>query len=426
MTQELGFKNVSRLAGGIISYDRNLNQEKPEEESLFKGTNVVFDGRLSRAITDDALGRCVTCGGPAAMVSNCRNSNCHTRIIQCEQCQTSFQGTCSEACRNRLVNGAMAPQRYDLASSSSSGSDDSDNKEEKRVYHNLDDYSTAHSSPIPPIYAEMEQNTKSLIPLGSHMVSGAAQGKLLTQLASMTREGRILEVGTFTGYATACLLQGAANVGEILGSDVPGSRKSGPFVLTLERDIKAYNVAVSQLQCLVEHGFGPAGAKALCDLRDSVKEPPSPPSDQTVLHYQKAGLEVHKVSDALATLEDMAYRSNATNEMGAFDMIFLDADKTRLIEYADACLSSNALLKKGGMIVVDNVLWKGLVLEAAAGDFSSLLHDNDALADVRKNRRARKLANKMHRFNAAIVKDTHRAEVIMMPLRDGLSVIRKK
>ena len=88
------------------------------------------------------------------------------------------------------------------------------------------------------------------------------------------------------------------------------------------------------------------------------------------------------------------------------------------------------LLKRGGLIVVDNVLWKGLVLEAAeAGDFSSLLTTEDLDVEeverLRKNRRARKLANKMHRFNNQIVKDP-RVEVLVLPLRDGMSIIRKK
>jgi predicted O-methyltransferase YrrM len=87
------------------------------------------------------------------------------------------------------------------------------------------------------------------------------------------------------------------------------------------------------------------------------------------------------------------------------------------------------------MIVVDNVLWKGLVLDAMAGGVA-LASDSDSddddldgaaesAAALKRNKRARKLANKMHRFNQAMAVDD-RVEVLVLPFRDGLSVIRKK
>lgn len=133
--------------------------------------------------------------------------------------------------------------------------------------------------------------------------------------------------------------------------------------------------------------------------------------------------EVVRVTDALATVEEMA-RGEGGLQPAPFDLVFVDADKTRLVEYAEALLGSDKILKKGGLIVVDNVLWKGLVLEASSGDFSSMKDDGDE-SIIKKNRRARKLATKMHTFNSAIVKDD-RAEVVVLPMRDGLSVIRKR
>ena len=135
-----------------------------------------------------------------------------------------------------------------------------------------------------------------------------------------------------------------------------------------------------------------------------------------------AGCEVVRVTDALATVEEMA-QGKGTLKPAPFDLVFVDADKTRLLEYVDACVSSDRVLKKGGLIVVDNVLWKGLVLEASTGDFSSLHADSED--EERKSRRARKLASKMHLFNKEIVKD-ERVEVVVLPMRDGLSVIRKR
>lgn len=136
-----------------------------------------------------------------------------------------------------------------------------------------------------------------------------------------------------------------------------------------------------------------------------------------------AGCELRRVNDALATIEEMALHNPP---QAAYDIVFVDADKTRLYEYVNVLVSNDRVLKKGGLILVDNVLWKGLVLDASKGyDFSddeSLSEDKELL---RKNRRARKLSNKMHRFNSAVVKDD-RVDVLMMNLRDGLSIIRKR
>ncbi len=79
-------------------------------------------------------------------------------------------------------------------------------------------------------------------------------------------------------------------------------------------------------------------------------------------------------------------------------------------------------------MIVDNVLWKGLVLDPYGASDDVLTHVNekrDDKEDLKKSRRARKLANIVHTFNDAIVKDC-RVEVLMLPIRDGLSLIRKK
>jgi predicted O-methyltransferase YrrM len=242
----------------------------------------------------------------------------------------------------------------------------------------------------------------------------------------MTREGRVLELGTFTGYATACLLEGAANAGRVIGS-TDGSREGGPFVMTMERDSRAFDVAVSHMKIVAEHGMGEGAAEAVCALRASNVESVPVVEDGVVsVSYDGvASCELVRVTDALAIVEEMA-AGQGDLRPAPFDMVFVDADKTRLLDYAEACLSSDLVLKKGGLIVVDNVLWKGLVLEANNGEFSSMAeNENTEETELRKNRRARKLATKMHRFNSAIVLDD-RVEVLVLPLRDGLSVIRKK
>jgi predicted sulfurtransferase/predicted O-methyltransferase YrrM len=548
VTQELGYTNVNRLAGGIIAYDRaittnftttaatdnsslpttstttideeetihhdnNDNHNESREEtmnqpssfaaidksnnnsnkteattsttSLFRGINFVFDGRLGRKITDDAFGTCVTCGSKATFVSNCRNNNCHKRMVQCETCISNYFGTCSTACCNRynmLQQQQQQKQQFTtnvhsstvLQQSSTSTTNVHNNVADTEIEHgstqsytSLDSYSLGHSSPLPEVYPEMEYNTKALIPSGSHMVSGQAQGRLLKQLATMTREGRILEFGTFTGYATACLLEGSIEAGKAIGVTTVGSRASGPFVLSMERDMKAFEIAVAQLNIISEYGFhGHTAMEAMCTLRsiDSMKGSKSSTNfidnqSSTVTTTDNiASCEIMKVSDALATIEEMAFiRSTATkqgeedNYIAPFDLVFIDADKTRLLEYVEVCLNTDFILKKGGLIIVDNVLWKGLVLEASAGgltstgssssnkggDDSNNNNQSDSDSDnendegftipmeLRKNRRARKLANKLHRFNSAIVKDP-RVEVLVLPIRDGLSIIRKK
>jgi caffeoyl-CoA O-methyltransferase len=301
------------------------------------------------------------------------------------------------------------------------GTGNADVQETKR-FDSLDDYSMGHSSPVPSIYKEMELNTQAYLPSGSHMVSGAAQGRMLTQLTSMTREGRVLELGTFTGYATACFLEGARNVGQITGA-TNGNMEGGPYVMTMERDGRAINLAAAHLKAMAEHGLGEAGAEAACALRNEVPEIVE--EKVSVSMEGIAGCDLLRVNDALATVEAIA---SGTGDLqpAPFDLVFVDADKTRLLDYIEACLSSDRLLKRGGLIVVDNVLWKGLVLEASAGKFSSVADTEETGQDeLRKNRRARKLATQMHRFNSAIAKDD-RVEVMMLPMRDGLSVIRKR
>ncbi len=258
----------------------------------------------------------------------------------------------------------------------------------------------------------------------------------MTQLASMTRTGRILEVGTFTGYATACLVEGARNVGQLLypleGTSLVDGEKDhgGPYVLTMERDSRAFNLASAHLRVIAEHGFyGDDAVEAACKLRDEndVEEVKTNRVSVTVDGLAKCDLV--RVTDALATIEAIASGTHIDCDVdlaAPFDLVFVDADKTRLLDYMEACLSSDRLLKRGGLIVVDNVLWKGLVLEASKGEFTSVADtDETEQVDARKNRRARKLATTMHRFNTAMANDS-RVDVLVLPVRDGLSVLRKK
>jgi len=91
-----GFKNVFHLEGGIINY---VNQEKEKGlANKFHGKNFVFDQRLGERVTDEIISNCPQCGKPADTHVNCVNDACHLLFIQCEECKTKMEGTCSQEC----------------------------------------------------------------------------------------------------------------------------------------------------------------------------------------------------------------------------------------------------------------------------------------------------------------------------------------
>ena len=366
----------------------------------------------------------------ALLSSSCSTSHTNAyalrlfRMIQCESCSEVFFGTCSEGCKGRVYS-SLAPGSVGIVAPTQ----EEEKREEDTIYSTLDDYSSAHSTVTAPLLHQIELNTAKFLPTGAHMVSGATQGSFLTTLASMSREGRILEIGTFTGYATACFLEGAATAGKcIRGTNTVGSRNGGPFVLSLERDRRALGVASAHLKVMTDFGIGAEGATGAAKL-DGDGSVNDFEGDSIHFTYEGiAGCELLRVNDALATVEEMASEDNPAYSYAPFDIVFVDADKTRLMEYLDALVSNDRVLKKGGLVIVDNVLWKGLVLDASNSNGYDSGSDDEGTEDkelLKKNRRARKLANKMHRFNSAVVKDD-RVDVLMMNLRDGLSLIRKR
>jgi predicted O-methyltransferase YrrM len=302
---------------------------------------------------------------------------------------------------------------------------DETRQESNGVYTNVDEYSSGYSTSSPPLFRQIELNTNALLPSGAHMVSGSKQGAILKTFASQT-SGRILEIGTFTGYATACFLEGAAIAGKLADRKDAGNRAGGPFVLSLERDRRALGIASAHIKAMSEFGLGIDAAEEAGKLS---KGPILDfEGDSVSFTYEGiAGCELLRVNDALATVEEMA---SSQSQLSPFDIAFVDADKTRLMEYVDALVSNDRLLKKGGLIIVDNVLWKGLVIDANNNGYDSIDETTPTGSDeekelLKKNRRARKLAMKMHQFNSEVVRD-ERVEVVMLPIRDGLSLIRKR
>lgn len=95
LEQKLGFTNVNRLQGGIISYVREIENaknlpthhlERDVQESKFKGTNYVFDERLGARITADVFTLCETCGEKCDFFTNCNYTSCHVSFEYCNRC----------------------------------------------------------------------------------------------------------------------------------------------------------------------------------------------------------------------------------------------------------------------------------------------------------------------------------------------------
>lgn len=187
-------------------------------------------------------------------------------------------------------------------------------------------------------HIDRETNLKVLMP---RMLSGHYQGRVLSMLSKMVSPKRILEIGTFTGYATLCLAEGLTDDGLIYTLDINAE---------LEDMVRA-NFAKSPLNPKIKYIIG--------DAQQSLQ-----PIDEV------------------------------------FDLVFIDADKKNNGTYYHLIFDR---VRPGGIIIVDNVLWSGKVLGGA--------QDKDT-----KN---------ISNFNDEVAKD-QRVEKLILPVRDGLFVIRKK
>jgi len=185
---------------------------------------------------------------------------------------------------------------------------------------------------------DRETNLKVLMP---RMLSGHYQGRVLSMLSKMVSPQRILEIGTFTGYATLCLAEGL--------------RPDG-LLYTLDINI--------ELEEMVRKNF------AQSNYNEQIN---------------------YILGDATTTI-------NTLDEV--FDLVFIDADKKNNGTYYDLIFDK---IRPGGLIIVDNVLWSGKVLS------------NQQDKDTRN----------IITFNDKVAAD-HRVEKLILPVRDGLFIIRKK
>lgn len=183
----------------------------------------------------------------------------------------------------------------------------------------------------------------------ARMLSGAAQGQLMRMIAQMCSAKRILELGTFTGYSAICLASALPEDGHLD---------------TLELN--------DELEDLILEGFEKAGL-----------------ADRISLH----------IGDCKETLIKMR---SEIKENELYDLVYIDANKREYCEYYDLVFD---MVRPGGIILADNVIWDGKVCQ------DPLPQDKQTLSIVR--------------FNDIVSKD-HRVESVILPIRDGLNIIRKK
>ena len=95
--KHLGFKDVNQLQGGIVTYFRDVLDNKIE--SKFKGKNFVFDQRRGEKISPHIISECHQCGTKCDEHTNCANDDCHLLFIQCNSCREKFSNCCSSTCK---------------------------------------------------------------------------------------------------------------------------------------------------------------------------------------------------------------------------------------------------------------------------------------------------------------------------------------
>lgn len=210
-------------------------------------------------------------------------------------------------------------------------------------------YIREHSTPRGAALEWIEKQT-NIRTNHARMLSGAVQGRFLTMLVQMLGARKVLELGTFTGYSAVCLAMGLPEDGHLD---------------TLEVN--------DELEDLVLEGFSRAGL-----------------SGKITLH----------IGDAVETLKRLSRDMHGADDL--YDMVYIDANKREYCEYYELVFG---MVRPGGFILADNVLWDGKVFE------DPMPQDRQTLG--------------ISRFNDMVASDP-RVDSVILPLRDGLNIIRKK
>ena len=203
----------------------------------------------------------------------------------------------------------------------------------------IEEYAQAKTEPVDSVLDELEKETYNAMHL-PQMLTGKLEGRFLKLMVQISQAKNVLEIGTFTGYASLSMAEA-----------LPANGK----LTTLDLDPKAIAMAKKYF-AKSEHG-----------RKIELKEGP-----------------------ALESLKNLA---------GPFDFVFIDADKTNYLNYYEAVLPK---MPSGGLILVDNVLWGGAVLDPKTEDDKAI----DSL-------------------NQRVAKDD-RVNRVLLTIRDGIFLIRKK
>jgi len=204
----------------------------------------------------------------------------------------------------------------------------------------LEDYIERHSQNEPELLAALNKETYQKILL-PRMLSGHFQGRVLSMLSKLIRPKSILEIGTYTGYSALCLCEGMQENGILHTIDIK---------------------------------------EELLDFQRKYFDK-SPWGKQIVQH----------LGEAIHIIPNLDIK---------FDLVFIDADKENYLNYFDLIVPK---MNKGGIILSDNVLWGGKVLEP--------LQPNDISTKI------------LLEYNQ-VVKNDPRIETVLLPIRDGLTLSR--
>jgi len=203
----------------------------------------------------------------------------------------------------------------------------------------IEEYARLHTEPENDLLKELVRETHVMV-LQPRMLSGHLQGRFLSFISKVYQPALIVEIGTYTGYSALCLAEGLQKDGRLITIDVN-----------------------EELESLTRSFFDRSSFKNQIDYR-----------------IADAAVEIPSIS-------------------GPIDLVFIDADKRNYALYFDLVIDK---MRSGGLILVDNVLWSGKIIDESAKDKST-----QALRD----------------FNTKVATDS-RVEPLLMPIRDGLFLLR--
>ena len=208
------------------------------------------------------------------------------------------------------------------------------------ISQELEDYIEQHSQNEPELLVQLNRETYQKV-LQPRMLSGHFQGRVLSMLSKLIRPLNILEIGTYTGYSALCLCEGMQENGVLHTSDIK---------------------------------------EELVDFQRK--------------YFDKSTWKdkIHQhLGNALEVIPSLNLK---------FDLVFIDADKENYIAYFHLILP---MMNKGGIILSDNVLWSGKVLEE--------VKENDLTTKI------------LLEYNE-LLKNDPRVETVLLPIRDGLTISR--